>query len=450
MEKIHHHTLRHAFPPRAPRYTSYPPANRFGNDITTGRYTSWLEALPTDAPGSLYLHIPFCKRLCWFCACRTQGVTTQAPILRYLEALRREAAAIADRLPDGFSFDKIHFGGGTPTILTAEQSTALLNTIRNVLPIADNADLSVEIDPTDFDQERADALLAAGLSRASIGIQDFAPDVQAAIGRTQDYDITQAAFAMLREGGVPSINADVVYGLPLQTRESFERTIARLMWLRPDRVALFGYAHVPQMSRRQRVIDGDTLPDAEQRIDLFDDADSALRSRGYVPIGFDHYALPGDSMAKAAANGQLRRNFQGYTDDVSDVLIGLGASAISRLPQGYAQNAPATSAYLGRIESGDMAAARGLAFSRQDKWRGHAIERLMCDFAIDFDAPEIRANATDAEIEQALAAFAAFDAEAVSVVGAKVSIAEPYRSYVRNFAGVLDEDDPSQASSLSI
>lgn len=261
--------------------------------------------------------------------------------------------------------------------------TDLAGAIFDVAPLAENGEFSVEVDPNEVDQSRIDALAAAGMTRASIGVQDFDDEIQTTIGRLQSFDVTRNAADMLRAAGVGSLNTDILFGLPHQTTEKIAASVQKLLTLSPDRVALYGYAHVPWMARRQSLIPSDALPAPEQRLQLFETARQLFEWDGYRQIGIDHFAVPHDSLAIAAQSGQLRRNFQGYTDEPAEVLIGLGASAISKYPQGYAQNASATSAYTKAIRAGEIATARGHVFSTEDKLRARLIEAIMCDFKVD-------------------------------------------------------------------
>ena len=370
------------FDAKVPRYTSYPTAPHFSADLGADTFTNWTRAIAPGSQISLYLHVPFCRRLCWFCACRTQGTQTDAPIRAYLDTLKAEIAMLCAVLPDGVTLSRLHWGGGTPTLLAPDMIRELAGAVRELAPFATDAEFSVEIDPNEIDAARADALADAGMNRASIGIQDFDPEIQQTIGREQSYDVTAAAADMLRARGITSLNADILFGLPHQTGEKITQSVQKLLSLAPDRVALYGYAHVPWMAKRQQMIPSDALPTPQERLALFDIAQNLLAWDGYQAIGIDHFALPHDGLARAQAAGKLRRNFQGYTDDPAEVLIGLGASSISRFPQGYAQNAPATSAYAKAIESGQFATARGHAFTRDDIQRARMIEAVMCDFAI--------------------------------------------------------------------
>lgn len=374
------------FDARVPRYTSYPTAPHFSAATNAGHMDDWLRAIPENAAISLYMHVPFCRRLCWFCACRTQGTRSDDPVRAYAEVLKAEIALIGSRLRPGVTLSHLHWGGGTPTLLDGELVKALTTAIFDVAKLAPDAEFSVEIDPNEIDDARLDALAAAGMNRASIGVQDFDPVIQAAIGREQSYETTRRAVDMIRARGVKSLNADILYGLPHQTPERISASVQQLLSLSPDRVALYGYAHVPWMARRQEMISSDTLPTPDERLHLFETARALFLAEGYVEIGIDHFARKGDGLDVAARGGKLRRNFQGYTDDLAPALVGIGASSISRFPQGYAQNAPATSAHVKAIRDGRFSVVRGHAFTDEDRLRGRLIEALMCDFRIDAKA----------------------------------------------------------------
>lgn len=378
---------------RAPRYTSYPPANRFGPAIGPADTAEWLARVPAGDAVSLYVHLPFCRRLCWFCACRTQGTRSEGPLIRYLDHLETEIALVRARLPDGVGVSQLHLGGGTPTLLSPALLTRLAEMLR-AFPIEDAREVSVEIDPCEFGPERLKALLSMGLTRGSLGVQDFDPVVQRAIGRFQDFEVTQRAMRLLREAGIGSVNMDLLFGLPHQSQAKLGATVDQVLDLGPDRIALYGYAHVPWMARRQNLICEQHLPDAEERLDLEALARERLTGAGYVAIGIDHYALPGDSMAKAARAGILRRNFQGYTTDTARVLIGMGASAISRYPEGYAQNVAATGAWQEMLGRESLATARGFRLGPEERAIGAVIEGLMCEGAADIDA-QCRAQGLD-------------------------------------------------------
>lgn len=390
------------FQARAPRYTSYPPANHFG-EVTPETVAGWIGDVPAGARLSLYAHIPYCRRLCWFCACRTQGTQTDRPLIPYLAALEREIATVASLLRPDVTISQIHLGGGTPTLLNPDMIATLTDRLRAFRPLADDLEFSVEIDPTEVDQPRIDALARAGMTRASIGVQDFDPLVQDSIGRAQSFEQTRDVVTMLRGAGVGSLNMDLLYGLPYQTKARMIDTVNKVIELRPDRVALYGYAHVPWMAKRQVMIPEDELPDAEGRLELFETAQRLFAWAGYKQIGIDHFALPEDRMAQMADSQTLRRNFQGYTADPNDALIGFGASAISRYPQGYAQNHSASATYTGAVQTGALASARGHAFSADDMLRSDIIEQIMCHFRVDLAAIASQHSVDVADLQQLVA-----------------------------------------------
>ncbi|WP_458792235.1 oxygen-independent coproporphyrinogen III oxidase [Yoonia sp. MH D7] len=371
------------FDARVPRYTSYPPATAFSPETGVDFQEKCIRRLDPAEPVSVYIHIPFCERLCWFCACRTQGTTTLSPVVHYIDVVKKELTQLRKLRPDGLQMGRLHWGGGTPTILPPDLIRELATAIKQVFPPADNFEFSVEIDPTMVDADKIEALAEVGMTRASIGIQDFAPDVQDAIGRHQSFEQTKTCVDLLRNAGITSLNADLVYGLPHQTLAKMDASIDQVLSLDPDRIALFGYAHVPHMAKRQKLIKQDTLPDDYARHDLSELATERFVTAGMAEIGIDHFAKPNDTLAKAAKSGALRRNFQGYTVDSCPTLIGIGASSISRFSDGYVQNAAATAAYISRIETGRLAGARGFAMTPDDQMRARLIEMIMCDFSVD-------------------------------------------------------------------
>ena len=374
------------FDARVPRYTSYPTAPQFKPDVGNDNVSDWISAIPAGSSVSLYVHIPFCRRLCWFCACRTQGTQTAEPVGAYVGTLKKELALIKARLPDGVTFEHLHWGGGTPTLLEPQMIADLSGAIFDLAPLAEGAQFSVEIDPTEIDGPRLDALAAAGLNRASIGVQDFDPMIQEVIGRPQSYEVTKDAVDGLRSRGIRSLNVDLLYGLPHQTEARIADSVNKVISLDPDRIALFGYAHVPWMSKRQQLIPTEALPSPEARLKLYGLARDLFVGAGHEEIGIDHFAKPDDGLAVAHRAGTMHRNFQGYTEDKSPALIPVGASSIGRFPQGYAQNEPATSKYQERVRAGELAIAKGHVFAGDDLVRARIIEMLLCDFRADLGA----------------------------------------------------------------
>lgn len=438
MEKDHLRALG-LFDARVPRYTSYPPATVFAPEHEAGFQDICIRSLDPDEPVSVYVHIPFCERLCYFCACRTQGTTTLGPVEHYLKSVRKELEILRVTRPKGLKMGRLHWGGGTPTILPPDLIRQLASDIMDVFPPAEDFEFSVEIDPTMVDSAKIDALADMGMTRASIGIQDFSPDVQDAIGRHQSFEQTKACVDMLRAAGITSLNADLVYGLPFQTQEKIDASIDKVLRLDPDRIALFGYAHVPHMSKRQKLIKDHTLPGDEARHALSELATSRFAKAGYQTIGIDHFAKPDDGMAQSARAGTLRRNFQGYTQDTCQTLIGIGASSISRFQQGYVQNASATAAYIERIEAGKLAGFRGHQHSSDDLLRARAIEMIMCDYVLDI--AELRSQFGDlvSSLEPDHAAVCARFGDVVKYDGNRLEIVSEGRLLARLVANLYDQ-----------
>ncbi len=373
---------RHSGP--VPRYTSYPTAPHFSEAVGPEQYAAWLAALPAHANLSLYFHIPFCNELCWYCGCSTRAVCRYEPVAEYLGSLTLEMAEVSRRVPHRHEVNHIHWGGGSPNVLNAQDILSIAQEIRCRFNISEDAEFAVEVDPRELDDERIAAFADAGVTRVSIGVQDFDPKVQVAINRVQSFDNTKRVVDSFRSRGITAINIDLVYGLPHQTRESVADTIDKVLSLEPSRIAIFGYAHLPSRLKHQRLIEEEALPDVVERFGQSSRLARILAAAGYVRIGLDHFARPGDPLAM----GRVNRNFQGYTTDVADALIGLGASSIGRLPQGYVQNAVPTADYVRRIGEHGLATVRGIALSADDRARGFVIERLMCD--LSFSASEVR------------------------------------------------------------
>ena len=367
-----------------PRYTSYPTAPHFVS-LSGADYRSWLAEVPSGSDASLYLHLPFCRSMCWYCGCHTTVTARDEPIARYIEALAGEIDFVVDALPHRIFVKHIHFGGGTPTLMQPAQFIALMDQLRDRFDIADDAEIAIEIDPRTLDSAMIDALAAGGINRASLGVQSFDPVVQRAINRVQSFEETRTAVTGLRAAGIAAINFDLIYGLPYQTVESCLDTAARSLELAPDRFAVFGYAHVPTFKLHQRKIEESALANGAGRHAQAEAIAGALVGAAYQRIGLDHYARPDDALAIAVENGALHRNFQGYTTDACETLIGLGASSIGRLPRGYVQNAVLIGDYQRRIAVGDLAVGKGRAFASEDRLRAAVIERIMCDYGVDLE-----------------------------------------------------------------
>lgn len=421
-----------------PRYTSYPTAPHFHAGVTNSTYAGWLKGLPAEATISLYLHIPYCDRLCWFCGCHTKHTLRYEPIADYLLALYAEIDWVSAQLEGRGLVTAIHLGGGSPTLLKPADLLALRTRLDERFTLASNAEISIEIDPNDIDAGRYDAMAAFGLTRASIGVQDFDPKVQKAINRLQSFEDTRGVVEAMRARGVRSVNLDLLYGLPFQTEAGLARTIEAALSLNPDRAALFGYAHVPWMKTHQKMIPEEALPDKFARFAQAQLAANLLAQGGMEPIGFDHFALPDDSLAIAARTGTLRRNFQGYTDDAADALIGLGASAIGQLPQGYIQNITATGDYSRAVRDGGVAVARGFALNPVDRLRAEAISALLCRFTLT-PGDVSRFGAAGKALMEEARLIALTDRDGLTAMaGDRFVVTETGKPFVRTIAALFD------------
>ncbi|ANL37407.1 MULTISPECIES: oxygen-independent coproporphyrinogen III oxidase [Rhizobium] len=368
---------------RVPRYTSYPTAAAFSAAVGPDEYAGNLAHIAAAGPVSVYLHVPFCRSICWYCGCHTTITRQDAPVADYLDVMKEEIELVSFAAGNDVPVKYVHFGGGTPSVMKPQEFSALMAKLRSAFTFEAKAGVAVEIDPRTLVAPMIDALAENGVDRASLGVQSFDPIVQAGIKRLQSFEQTERAVAGLRSAGVSSINFDLIYGLPKQTVQSCIETVRLAAELRPERFAVFGYAHIPAFKKNQRLIDEASLPDAKQRNEQAEVIAEELQKAGYLRIGLDHFALPNDQLALAARNRTLRRNFQGYTTDDCDSLIGLGASAIGRLPAGYMQNHVPLGLYAERIAFGVLPTAKGYLLSEEDKLRARVIERLMCDFEAD-------------------------------------------------------------------
>jgi oxygen-independent coproporphyrinogen-3 oxidase len=351
---------------------------QFHAGVTGTTHAEWIMSLPEGLPLSIYVHVPFCKQLCWFCGCHTHVANTYNPVKAYLELLRAEMDLVSRTLLPGHKITHIHWGGGSPTILKPEDIEGLASHIRMTFDVSPDAEFAVEIDPRTITSDMADAFRKAGVNRASLGVQDCDEVVLRAVNRMQTIETTRNAVAMLRSAGVTALNIDLMYGLPHQTVAGIRKTIDAVMELEPDRLAVFGYAHLPSFKAQQGLIDEAALPGLEARLEQYESGREHLLDRGYVAVGLDHFAKPSDPMAIALRDHTLSRNFQGYTTDAAPALIGIGSSAISAFPQGYSQNAVPMPAYRKSILAGEFATARGVTVTKDDELRRSIISDLMC------------------------------------------------------------------------
>ncbi|MBB4611463.1 oxygen-independent coproporphyrinogen III oxidase [Sphingomonas yabuuchiae] len=365
-----------------PRYTSYPTAAEFGDGVGHDDMAAALDAVDADADVSLYLHIPYCRAICWYCGCNTGAANRTARLDAYLARLHTEIDRIAARLEGRGRIRRIAFGGGSPNAISPGAFAALVAHLRRAFACED-APLSLEIDPRGFAPDWASVIAATGVARVSLGVQTFDPMLQAAIGRVQPREDIIGAVALLRGAGVGSINFDLMYGLPGQTDAALQATLEEAIALAPERLAVFGYAHVPHLIPRQRRIDATALPGATARFAQAASAHERLTAAGYRAVGFDHFAKPHDPLALAAANDTLSRNFQGFTDDPAEILIGLGASAISEFPDRLLQNAKKAGDWHQAIGAGCFATARGIRRTPLDRRRGAAIAGVLCQGIAD-------------------------------------------------------------------
>lgn len=371
---------------RVPRYTSYPTAPHFNDGVNADTYNGWLSTVgQTAQTSSLYVHIPFCRKLCHFCGCNMMVATQERPIKQYLKTLQQEMDILISHMDSCPPVQHLHFGGGSPTILEAQDFIALMHQLRNHFPFAKNAELAIEIDPRTVTKEKIDAYVDCGINRASLGVQDFNQKVQETVNRVQPYDLVYDTIAHFRQRGVNSINLDIIYGLPYQTVDSLTETIDQVITLNPDRIAVFGYAHVPWMKTHQKLLPEDHMADISERWQMYQVVYEILTKNGYTAIGLDHFAKNTDSMAIALKNRTLHRNFQGYTTDSADVLFGIGQSSIGWMPQGYIQNDPNINKYRKAIEKGKLPIIKGYELTNEDRQRRDIIETIMCYMDVNLD-----------------------------------------------------------------
>jgi oxygen-independent coproporphyrinogen-3 oxidase len=425
-----------------PRYTSYPPATKFHDGVDDRDWAQWLEALPPAPSLSLYIHVPFCRAMCWYCGCNTTIPNKDSRIARYLEALHLEIERKAATSPAAGIVGHVHFGGGSPDMLSPQRFAAIMDRLREQFDISSSAQISVELDPRGLTPELAESMAQCGVNRASLGVQDLSDEVQQLIHRIQPQHTVAVAVDNLRAAGITAINMDIMYGLPAQTVERVRHTARRVAELKPDRLAVFGYAHVPWFKKHQKAIPENRLPDSEQRFAQMQAASSVLLSSGYQAIGMDHFARRSDGLADAARHGKLRRNFQGYTDDSYDALIGLGASSISDTKLGFAQNIVDPSRYADAVLSGKPAIARGVKRTTQDLRIGQLIETLMCQFELPLETVFQMKLGRVANRDL----FELWDDGLVEIDKGMLRVTDLGRPYVRSIATRLDPSFTEQGS----
>ena len=370
-----------------PRYTSYPTADRFHAGFNQQHYQQALQQRNVGAlnrPLSLYVHVPFCNTICYYCGCNKIITKDTSRADDYIEYLGRELDLIAPHLQGQHQLSQLHFGGGTPTFLSDAQLARVFEHIKRHFKFTPRGEYSIEIDPRKVSTDTVYRLRELGFNRMSVGIQDFDPKVQAAVNRVQSIEETQAVMAAARDAGFKSISVDVIYGLPHQTLASMQTTLEQVLALDPDRLALYHYAHMPHLFKPQRRIDGEDLPSSAEKLDILQWAVEWLTKQGYVFIGMDHFAKPTDELALALEQGRLQRNFQGYSTHADCDLIGIGVSSIGKVGVSYIQNQKDLPEYYASIDRGELPVMRGLLLKQDDLLRRNLIQTLMCQFSLLF------------------------------------------------------------------
>ncbi len=385
--------LLRRFDVSGPRYTSYPTADRFGEGFSAQDYAAALElrkAAQSAAPSplSLYVHVPFCESLCYYCACNKIITKHHERAVPYLGYLSREVDLHIARLGAGHAVSQLHLGGGSPTFLSDDELRQLILMLRRNFSLVPGGEYSIEVDPRTIDAHRLDTLAELGFNRLSFGVQDFDPQVQQAVHRVQPAEQVFALVAAARERRFDSINVDLIYGLPKQNPQSFDRTLAQVVELRPERIALYAYAHLPERFKPQRRIDGTEIPAGPAKVAMLARSMAAFIGAGYVYVGMDHFALPTDALAIAKREGRLHRNFQGYSTQPDCDLIGLGVSSIGRIGSTYSQNAKTMEEYCEFLDQGQFPVVRGLSLTRDDLIRRSVIMAVMCQGSVIFKAVE--------------------------------------------------------------
>jgi oxygen-independent coproporphyrinogen-3 oxidase len=426
-----------------PRYTSYPPATKFTETISWDSLSSCIEANNRTARDlSIYFHIPFCETLCWFCGCTTVITLNHDKGRDYIDYLGREVAKMAPRLNPSRQVGQLHFGGGSPTFLRPDEIRRLGGIIHKHFKLSPDIEASVEVDPRRLTRDHMAALREIGFNRASMGVQDFNPKVQEAIHRIQPREMTQQAIDWMRELGYGSINLDLIYGLPHQTVESFNETLDIVLEMKPDRLAVFSYAHVPWIKPAQKILEQQQhLPAAETKLQVLKLVIEKLTANErYVYIGMDHFARPGDELAVAQRNKQLQRNFQGYSTRAGSDIYAFGMSSISQIPEAYWQNEKELPKYQEAVDAGRVPLQRAYFLTDEDKIRRDTIMRVMCDLSLDFPTMSHKLGINfEQHFAQELAALAPFEDDGlVTVSPTGLEVTDTGRLFIRNIAMCFD------------
>ena len=422
-----------------PRYTSYPTAADFTPRVAEREAHAWAGSIAPDAPISVYMHVPFCEKLCFYCGCATSVPNGYTRIAAYLETLHKEIDLQAETLGPHAGMAHLHFGGGSPNALSAEDFKALVDHARKAFGHQPDMEIAVEVDPRTLTPDFIHAMAAAGVSRVSFGVQTLAPKVQEAVGRLQPRNLLVDGIERLRAEGIHAINMDLMYGLPFQTVEDVVEAAHFAADMGAARVSLFGYAHVPWFAKHQAAIDEAALPGLEARFEQAEAGAATLTGAHYHAIGLDHFAEAGDPLTRAARDGTLRRNFQGYTDDPCETLVGIGSTSISQYRQGYVQNFKDRTAWRAAIEDRRLPAERGIELTDEDRLRGRAIERLMCQLWVDVDAVCSEMGAPEGSLSDALETARFLQAAGLCRIdGSIVSVPKDARLMLRTVAQSFD------------
>jgi oxygen-independent coproporphyrinogen-3 oxidase len=427
-----------------PRYTSYPTAADFTPDVGAADAQVWAAAAPCGEAISAYVHVPFCETLCWYCGCATSVPNGYRRVGEYVRRLIAETGLWARALEGAGGIGHLHFGGGSPNALSTGDFAAIIAALRENFGLNPGAEIAVELDPRTMHDGQVEALAAAGVTRASLGVQTLAPDVQLAVNRIQPPEMIDRLTADLRASGIRDINMDLMYGLPHQTTRDVAEAASFAVSQGAARVSVFGYAHVPWFAKHQKAIDEAALPDLTLRLEQAEAAASVFRCAGYLAIGLDHYARGDDALALAYWEGRLRRNFQGYTDDPHETLIGIGATSISQFREGYVQNLKDRRQWNEAIDAGRLPVERGVRLTADDRLRARAIERLMCWLTVDVADICRELGAAPGSLDDALRRAATLaSAGLCEVTGTRIRVPEPARLFLRTVAQCFDARTPA-------
>lgn len=427
-----------------PRYTSYPTAADFTGAVGAPEAAAWAACVQPEDRVSVYLHIPFCETLCWYCGCATSVPNGYARVGAYVARLKTEIDLWAGALAPQGGIGHLHFGGGSPNALRAEDFAGLADALRDRIGIRKDAEIAVELDPRTLHDGQVEAFAAAGVTRASLGVQTLAPQVQRAVNRIQPPELVAGLVARLKAAGIGAINMDLMYGLPCQTTADMVSAARFAAEQGAARISVFGYAHLPWFAKHQKAIDEASLPDLAERLEQASAAAETLAAAGYLPIGLDHYARADDPLALAAKEGRLRRNFQGYTDDPCATLVGMGATSVSQFRDGFVQNLKDRRAWGEAIAAGYLPVERGIVLTADDRLRARAIEQVMCELSVDAGEVCRELGAPSGSLDDALDRARALQSAGLCTVSAtRIDVPEAARLFLRTVAQCFDARTPA-------